>query len=203
MPFRRSKALEAEAVTVYMTMRQAWVGGGVKDPTFFEGDGTVAAPNFFFLPETLLASRIANRDLLFAVHGFNVSLGDGACALGRLEAALALPASCQYIAVVWPGDYWLPVVNYPFEGETAVDCGGRLAEYCNRRLTGAASYSFVAHSLGARLALAAADRLARNVRSICLLAAAVSDDCLTGEYAGAFANTSAGSGLAALPYIDL
>jgi pimeloyl-ACP methyl ester carboxylesterase len=172
-----------------MNFRQMTVGGGVKDPTFLEGDGTTAIPNVKALPEDRLAARVAKRDVLFAVHGFNVSFAAGACALGRLEKALSLPSTCQFIAVLWPGDFWLPVVNYPFEGATAIDCGRRLASFCNRRLGAAASLSFVTHSLGARLALETAKNLGRKMRSVCLTAAAIDDDCLTAEYARAFANT--------------
>ncbi len=179
-----------------MTLRQQSVGGGVKDPTFLEGDGTTAAPSLRFLSEDRLAANVANRDLLFAVHGFNVSFAAGACSLGRLEVALSLPSNCQYIAVLWPGDFWLPAVNYPFEGDVAIDCGRRLARLCNRRLGRAASYSFVTHSLGARVALEAAQRLGRKVRSVCMAAAAVNDDCLTAEYSGAFTNISVVSVLA-------
>jgi hypothetical protein len=50
--------------------------------------------------------------------------------------------------------------------------------------------------LGARLALEAAKNLGRTVRSVCLTAAAINDDCLTSEYADAFANSSVVSVLA-------
>ncbi|WP_457103552.1 alpha/beta hydrolase [Mesorhizobium sp. URHB0026] len=179
-----------------MTFRQKTVGGGVKSPTFLEGDGTTSALGLRDLSEQRLVGMASNHDVLFAVHGFNVSFKQGACALGRLEAALDLPASCQFIAVLWPGDSWLPVMNYPFEGSTSIDCGRRLASFCNRTLTGAASVSFVSHSLGARLALEATRKLERKVRSVCLTAAAINDDCLTSEYAGAFANSTVVSVLA-------
>ena len=121
-------------MTLFMNLRQAAVGGGVKDPTFLDGDGTSAVWSLRPVPENRVANLLANHDILFATHGFNVSLAAGACSLGRLEAALALPASCQFIAVLWPGDYWLPFVNYPFEGSVAIDCGRRVASFCNRIL---------------------------------------------------------------------
>ncbi|MES0042234.1 alpha/beta hydrolase [Mesorhizobium sp. M0091] len=148
------------------------------------------------LSEQRLIALTANRDVLFAIHGFNVSLKQGACALGRLESAIMLPSSCQFVAVLWPGDSWLPVVNYPFEGSTAIDCGRRLASFCNRRLGDAASISFATHSLGARVALEAIGRFDRKVRSACLTAGAINDNCLTAEYAGAFANCTTVSVLA-------
>jgi pimeloyl-ACP methyl ester carboxylesterase len=183
-------------MTIYMNFRQQTVGGGVKNPTFLEGDGTQPVLQLKALADNLLAARVAKRDVLFAVHGFNVSFAAGACALGRLEQALGLPSTCQYIAVLWPGDYWLPVVNYPFEGAVAIDCGGRLASFCNQQFGGAASLSFVTHSLGARVALAATKNLGRKARSVCLTAGAINYDCLAAEYARAFDNSSVVSILA-------
>ncbi|UCI07368.1 alpha/beta hydrolase [Mesorhizobium sp. B1-1-8] len=183
-------------MTVYMTFRQKTVGGGVKSPTLLQGDGTTASPSLRDLSEEQFGTMVANRDVLFGVHGFNVSFMQGVCTLGRLEVALSLPSTCHFIAVLWPGDSWLPILNYPFEGSTSIECGRRLASFCNRRLTGAASVSFVTHSLGARLALEAASKLNRRVRSLCLTAGAINDDCLTSEYASAFANTSVVSVLA-------
>jgi len=179
-----------------MSLRQQRVGGGVVDPIFLEGDGTVAAPSLKLVPTEAVAARVAQRDILFATHGFNVSFLQGACSLGTLESALDLPSNCQYLAVLWPGDSWLPVINYPFEGSTAIDCGRRLARLCNRSLTTAASLSFITHSLGARLALEAAKTLNRKARAFCLTAAAINRDCLSAEYAGAFANVSVVSILA-------
>lgn len=176
-------------MTLYMNFRQQSVGGGVKSPTFLEGVGAASPLALKTVADGVVAGRVANRDVVFAIHGFNVSMPQGACALGRLEVTLNLPASCQFVAVLWPGDFWLPVVNYPFEGSVAADCGGRLASYFNQRFSGAASVSFLTHSLGARVALEAAANLARKVRLICLTAGAVNYDCLTTEYARAFANT--------------
>jgi len=175
-----------------MNFRERGVGGATKDPTFFEGSVDGMTP----LTDKTVASRIAGRDLLFAAHGFNVSRSEGVCSLSRLEFALALPSSAVFIGVLWPGDFWIPVVNYPFEGATSMDCGRRLASYCDRNFGKASSLSFVTHSLGARLALEAAKTLRRQVRSMCLTAAAINNDCLTAEYASAFANSSIVSVLA-------
>lgn len=183
-------------MTLYMNFRQQRVGGGVVDPIFLEGDGTVAAPNLKLVPNERIGGRLAQRDVLFATHGFNVSFSEGACSLGTLEGALDLPSNCQYVAVLWPGDSWLPVINYPFEGSSAIDCGKRLAKFCNRSLASAASLSFITHSLGARLALEAAKNLNRKARAFCLTAAAINRDCLSAQYASAFANVSVVSVLA-------
>lgn len=133
--------------------------------------------------------RIAGREVVFVTHGFNVSFQDGVRALVRLERALALPQSFVFIGVLWPGDFWVPVVNYPSEAEDAVRCGAALAAFANEYLSDATEFSFVSHSLGGRLILEAVKRLSRRAREVCLLAAAVDDDCLsTRQYEAARAN---------------
>ena len=47
------------------------------------------------------------------------------------------------MGVLWPGDAWIPVVNYPFEGNDARNSGNNLADYCNTELGSALSLSFV------------------------------------------------------------
>jgi hypothetical protein len=183
-------------MTLYLNFRSQSVGGTVVDPYLLEGDGTVSSPVLRALGGAEIASRIAGKNVLFAVHGFNVSYQYGACSLGQLEPQLGLGPSDVFIGVLWPGDYWLPVVNYPFEGAVSMDCGRRLAEFCRHRLAPAQSLSFVSHSLGARLVLEAVAHLDRPARVVCLTAAAINQDCLTTEYAGAAANSSGISVLA-------
>ncbi len=139
---------------------------------------------------------VNGKNVLFAVHGFDVSYQQGACSLGQLEPQLSLGLSDIYFGVLWPGDYWIPVINYPFEGDVAIDCGRRLATFCKLWLSRAQSISFVSHSLGARLVLETIENLDRTARAVCLTAAAVNKDCLSTEYAGATANSSAVSLLA-------
>lgn len=179
-----------------MNFRERSVAGGVKDPTFLEGAAETATAGLKVIGDGAVIRRTSRRDVLFATHGFNVSMAEGICSLARLEEALSLPESCQFIGILWPGDFWIPAINYPFEGETATDCGRRFARYCDRNLRSSSSISFITHSLGARLALQAAQVLKTKVRSICLTAAAVNSDCLTTQYAGAFANSAIVSVLA-------
>jgi esterase/lipase superfamily enzyme len=135
------------------------------------------------------AERLVNREVVFATHGFNVSYAAGVHALARLEHDLGLAGRFLFVGVLWPGDYWLPVVNYPSEAADAVRCGRLLARFADATLDGARSISFVSHSLGARLVLEAVKRMRHPAREVCLLAAAVDDDCLaTEQYAGACAN---------------
>jgi Alpha/beta hydrolase of unknown function (DUF900) len=178
-------------VTVYLSFRSCPVGGAVADPHGLEGDGTADPPALASLPAVALAARAAGKNVLFAVHGFNVSYDHGARSLGQLEPQLGLGASDLFVALLWPGDFWLPAVNYPFEGGTAMDCGRRLAAFCKRWLGQAQSLSFISHSLGARLVLEAVRRLDRRAQSVCLTAAAINRDCLSAEYAAAAANASA------------
>jgi hypothetical protein len=116
--------------------------------------------------------------------------------LGQLEPRLGLSALDLFIGVLWPGDFWLPVVNYPFEGAVSMDCGRRLADYCRRWFRQAQGFSFVSHSLGARLVLEAVKNLDRPASVVCLTAAAINRDALATEYAAATANAAAISLLA-------
>jgi pimeloyl-ACP methyl ester carboxylesterase len=134
-----------------------------------------------------LKARVAGRDVLFAIHGYNNSQDEAVCALTRLSQALKLPPDAAFVGVLWPGDSMAGFVSYPFEKPTARISGRYLAEFCNRTFAEAASISFVSHSLGARVALEAIRHLDRDVRSACLMAAAIERDCLEKEYADAFA----------------
>jgi hypothetical protein len=183
-------------VTLYLNFRSQTVGGSVIAPRVMEGDGTADPPMLRIITDDALAARAAGKDLLFATHGFNVNYENGARSLGRLDTALALAASELFVAVLWPGDWWLPAVNYPFAGGPAQQCGQKLASYCNDKLGGAHSFAFVSHSLGARVILEAVENLSRPARIVCLTAGAVNDDCLTGEYSNAAANGQATSTLA-------
>src|SRR5262249_51801514 len=137
-----------------------------------------------------LPAIAGGRNLLFATHGFNVSRPHGATSLGTLDRYLGLAPPNLFIGVLWPGDSWLPIVDYPFEGDVAIDCGRRLAAFCNERCAVAQSISFLSHSLGARLVLEATAHLARQAHSICLAAGAINRDCLTSEYSGAAGNAA-------------
>ena len=175
-------------MTYFLNFRTQGVGGAVVDPYFLEGDGTADPPNLSLVPWALVPSIVAGKNLLFAAHGFNVSYTGGACSLGSLDNYLNLAAPNLFIGILWPGDFWLPIVDYPFEGGVALDCGGRLAKRCNVWCAGAQSLSFLSHSLGARLVLEAIARLDRKARSVCLTAAAINRDCLTTVYSVAAGN---------------
>lgn len=176
-------------MTLYLNFRSQGVGGALVDPYLLEGNGTASPPALKAVAWADIAAKVAGRDVLLGVHGFNVSYRSGANAFGLLDGSLGLGASEIFIGVLWPGDFWIPAVNYPFEGSDAMECGRRLAAFCTLWLSEAQSLSFFSHSLGARLTLEAVTHLDRRARMLCLAAAAINRDCLTAEYRSAAANT--------------
>lgn len=175
-------------VTFYINLRAQGVGGGVVDPYVLQGDGNVAAPALSLMENAALRGLVSGRDVLFVVHGFATDQPYGTRMFARLGAHLALPQSSVYFGVLWPGDSWLPFVDYPFEGSFAIDTGNRLARYCNTWMGSARSISFVSHSLGARVVLQAVSSLNKPARLVCLTAAAVNQRCLVEQYALAARN---------------
>jgi hypothetical protein len=176
-------------MTYFLDFRTRDVGGAVVDPTLYEGDGTVQPLNLTRIQSAAIPSRFAGKNVLFATHGFNVSRTYGANSLGIIEHYLNLPAPDVFVAMLWPGDSVLPIVDYPFEGGVAEDCGNRLATFCNTSCVTAQSISFFSHSLGARMVLQAITRLDRRAHSVCLAAAAINRDCLITQYASAAQNS--------------
>lgn len=177
------------AMTYFLNFRAQNVGGPVVNPYLLQGDGTISPAELTVVQQAQIPSIVAGKHLLFATHGFNVSYQSGACTLGLLDRYLGLAPPNLFIGMLWPGDYWLPVVNYPFEGDVALDCGRRLADFCNNWCRQAQRISLLSHSLGARLVLEAVAHLNTNADSVCLAAAAINRDCLTAEYADAANNS--------------
>jgi|SRR6266566_288710 len=178
-------------MTLYLSFRSHNVDGSVAGPQALTGDGRAPVLQLRLVGGAEVGSLSAGKNVLFGVHGFNVSLDYGARSLAQLEPVLHLKSSEVFIGVLWPGDFWLPVVNYPFEGSVAMECGRRLADFCNRFLSKAQSLSFVSHSLGVRVVLEAVKNLDRPAQVLCLTAAAINRDCLATEYARAAAKSSA------------
>jgi esterase/lipase superfamily enzyme len=174
-------------VTLFLNFRAGPVGMA-EDPYVLEG---TTAADTRTIGWTLPSDRIGTGGVVFGVHGFNVSYGAGVASLAALERTLALGRQHLFVGVLWPGDWWVPAINYPAEAGDAVLCGRRLARFVIRSLPEGVPVSFVAHSLGCRLALEAARQLGRRrVREVCLLAAAVDSDCLaTSPYDEARENT--------------
>jgi Alpha/beta hydrolase of unknown function (DUF900) len=176
-------------VTYFLNFRTRNVGGAVTDPVLYQGDGTAPAAGWSLIPATRIPSLFAGKNILFATHGFNVSQQDGANALGLLDAYLQLASPALFVGMLWPGDCIIPIVDYPFEGSVAMDCGARLARFCDESCASAQSLSFASHSLGARFVLHAVENLtSRKAQSVCMAAAAINRNCLTTEYATAANN---------------
>jgi hypothetical protein len=172
-------------------LRTHAVGGAVADPYVLRGDPASSPLALQAVGWAEVGSLVSGRNVVLATHGFNVSYEQGVRSLGQLEPRLGLTAADVFLGILWPGDWWLPVVNYPFEGGVAMDGGKRIATFCERYMPGAQSFSFISHSLGARVVLEAVLHLGRKARLVCLTAAAVNQDCLTAEYARATANARA------------
>jgi hypothetical protein len=174
-------------VTYFVNLR-AGPYGSVCDPYVLEGDGTADPPAMTSVTWNAVPLLAKGKDVLLAAHGFNVSYANGLACLAHLEAALAIQPGELFLGVLWPGDWVIPAVNYPFEDKIASHGGALLGGFCNRWLAGARSLSFLSHSLGARVVLEAIKASSRPVRRACITAGAVNADCLNAEYQAAAAN---------------
>ena len=174
-------------MTLFVNLR-AGPYGAVCDPYVLEGDGTAVPPTVNSVFWDALPLRVKGRNVLLAAHGFNVSYESGLGSLTRLETALAMQSNEVFLGILWPGDWVIPAINYPFEDGVASHAGALLGSFCNRWLAGANSISFLSHSLGARVVLEAIKGSSRRVRRACITAGAVNSACLTEEYAAAAAN---------------
>lgn len=174
-------------MTRFVTTRTHDVGGAsVKAHAVESAD--VAKPSYLPIDDRVIDAATAGRHVILAIHGFNVSRPKGVRSLARLESGLRLTNDQLFFGVLWPGDFWLPVVNYPAESGDAAASGLFLAQYLNMWMSRAASISFISHSLGARVLLEAVKGLARPAREVVVTAGAVDDNCLAGQYAAARAN---------------
>ncbi|OJY56376.1 MAG: hypothetical protein BGP19_05865 [Thiobacillus sp. 0-1251] len=135
-------------------------------------------------PKTVsgLADRVRGRDVLLVTHGFNVDQADGIASLSHWKERLTLPPNVLFVGILWAGDAWVPVVNYPFEGDDATQSGKLLAEFLNRHFDEASSLAFASHSLGARVVLETIAHLDARVRRLSLMAGAIDNTCLQDEY---------------------
>jgi hypothetical protein len=166
-------------VTLFIDLRASSCGG-------LCADGAVPRIGETNISDEAFASRVRGRDLVLATHGFNVDRADGIRSLSAWEGLCRLPASCLFVGVLWPGDSkFVPVLDYPAEGDEAITAGKHLAAYLNAQASAAASISFVSHSLGARMVLQTLRGLQRRARRLMLMAGAIENDCLTNEYGDA------------------
>src|SRR6185312_5701690 len=122
-------------MTLFISFRTRSIDGGNAKPSealeLAAPDGPLS---FTRVPFPQLSQRAACRNVLFATHGFNVHMEPGARSLARLEARIAPTGQELFIGILWPGDWWLPAVNYPFAGAPAMASGRALGAICNQWL---------------------------------------------------------------------
>lgn len=137
--------------------------------------------------EGLLTSGTKERlagesQLVFLIHGFDVSRKRGERSLSRFAETLPSAQNAGVVRTLWPGDHGLRFLAYASEGEDADETARQLAKFIEwARIKRRTPLSFVAHSLGCRVALEAAKLLlgaGYTVDQVCLLAAAVDADSL-------------------------
>jgi len=132
-----------------------------------------------------LVQAVQGRDVLLGTHGFHVNRATGISNLSHWNEWLRLGDNGFFVGVLWPGDSrWVPFIDYPFEGDEAIRSGRVLADYLASKFAGANSLSFASHSLGARTMLEAIRSLNQTfkLKALTLMAAAIDDTCLVGEY---------------------
>jgi len=170
-------------VTSLVSCRALPAGGPIRDAAVLANP-----PDLTGAGEAAVVAQCRNKDVLIATHGFNVNQQGGMDHLTEWEALLALPGNAAYLGFLWPGDsVWLQALVYPEAAKVAMQSGDKLAAWLNQNLTGAASLSFVSHSLGARVVLETIQGLdpGFRVRRLLLMAGAINADCLGNEYAKA------------------
>lgn len=181
-------------MTQFLDLRLQAVGGGLATSVSVNQS---MADNYQSLQLSELRACVQGRHVLIATHGFNVNRADGIACLSNWEGLLQLPPSSAFVGLLWPGDsVWAHGLDYPDEPKIADEAGSLLAEFIDANFQDAASISFVSHSLGARVVLAAVSHLRLKVRRVTLMAPAIDDNCLTTEFNAAAANVGAISVLA-------
>jgi len=164
-------------MTLFIDLRASANGGVCAQGATAWKDGTLP------VSESDFADQVRGRDLVLATHGFNVDRGDGIRSLSAWEGLCSLPPSCLFVGVLWPGDSrYLPVLDYPVEGDEAITAGRHLSAFLNDHAAGAASLSFASHSLGGRMVLETLAGLNLPVRRLLLMAGAIENNCLAQEY---------------------
>lgn len=168
-------------MSVFLNTRALTGGGGVATAITA---CTATVNSFAPLSIADLKSFIHGKDVLIGTHGFNVNRADGIEALSEWEPLLLLPPTAVFVGLLWPGDSdSVYALSYPVEPANAMQAGAMTGQFVDANFADAASISFAAHSLGNRVILQAIRSMNRRIRRAMLLAAAISDDCLTAEFA--------------------
>jgi pimeloyl-ACP methyl ester carboxylesterase len=171
--------------TYVLDLREREVGGAVTAGHLYLDDDTgpwdadgPALPAFTALTR--------GRELVVLLHGYNNTRQQGWDSLVRFARFLeAGGVTATMLAVLWPGDGWAKALTYPFEGRDADDSSESLLAWIRHNVDETARISLVAHSLGCRVAMRTARRLAEletagvpRLQRICLMAPAIDNDCL-------------------------
>jgi hypothetical protein len=139
--------------------------------------------NYVSLDLQQLLADIRGCNVLIGTHGFHVNRADGIACLSNWEALLQLADPALFIGLLWPGDsIWAQGLDYPVEPRIANEAGQLVAPFIDANFAGAASISFVSHSLGARVVLQTVANLSLPVRRVVLMAGAIDDNCLVTEF---------------------
>lgn len=160
--------------TYVLDFRHSNIGGAV-----VPGRLTLANPT----PDSLQrCTRVT-----FLIHGLDVSRQFGMGQLLALGARISGRDDEAAVAVLWPSDSAvIGPLCYPFATNNADDTAIELATFIQISLQGCRGISFVAHSLGCRVALETVRHLwiaGVPVNQVCLMAGAVDNDCLASPYA--------------------
>jgi hypothetical protein len=182
-------------MTRFLDVRLSAVGGILAaEVALFQG---TLISNYQGLDKEQLLSDIQGRHVLIGTHGFNVNRADGIATLSNWEGLLKLPPPSLFVGLLWPGDsMWAHGLDFPWEPMTANEAGDMIAPFIDTNFGGAASISFVSHSLGARVVLRTVSKMSLPVRQITLMAAGVEDNCLNTEFKTAAARVGEISALA-------
>jgi pimeloyl-ACP methyl ester carboxylesterase len=169
-------------MSVFLNARALSGGGGVATAI-----ATCTATVGSYAPLSLndFKSFIHGKDVLIGTHGFNVNQHDGIECLAEWEPLLQLPGTAVFVGLLWPGDSdSIYALSYPVEPANAMLTGTMVGQFIDANFADAASVSLAGHSLGTRVVLETIATMKRRVRRAILMAGAVSDDCLTNEFAG-------------------
>src|SRR5512143_3750282 len=101
-------------MTWFLSVRSQDVAGPVV-PAFVVASQGGPSPTYRPIEAAQARGAFAGMHLVLAVHGFNVSRPSAVRAMVLMEQTLALPGDTLFLGVLWPGDYWIPAVNYPTE----------------------------------------------------------------------------------------
>jgi hypothetical protein len=171
-------------MTPFLDVRLSAVGGNLAASVAMNQGTDIG--NYQSLSKAQLLGDILGRHVLIATHGFNVNRADGIAHLCNWEGLLQLPPASFFVGLLWPGDsVCAHGLDYPEEPRIANEAGQLIAPFLDDNFAGAASISFVSHSLGARVVLETISQMTRPVRRLTLMAGAIDDNCLNTEFQAA------------------